>query len=445
MKYFESDTVELKRELVNSVKKEIISFLNTRGGTIFIGVDDDGTVVPILDHKQRDEMDKQIGNWIQDAFYPDTSSLVKYYFNEDDVMVIEVTEGPNKPYFLKEKGPRPSGVYKRVGSSARPVTNDEILTMIMSSRNFNFESEISREQKLTFKQFFEICKENHIGYTRRQLKSFGFINKDGYYTNLAQLMSDQNPIEVKFAAYDKHVNFIVKVTYKGSLVKILEDVLEHASRYNDVSAIIDGRSFKRIETLSYPGDSLREGILNAFCHADYSIPSNIKVEFYDHKVKITNPGGIYRASLKDIFDGVQTYRNPGLVNIFNKLGYIENFGTGIPRIQEAYELSDKKPVFNPTENFFKLSLPNMNYIASDPSIILVNDPVSPYIDQTLSKLDLFLLDIIVYHPGLSLSEILQLVREYDESLTEDIIQGSLEKLNHFVSFKENEGYYLKGN
>lgn len=61
-------------------------------------------------------------------------------------------------------------------------------------------------------------------------------------------------------------------------------------------------------------------------------------------------------------DGVQTYRNPGLVNILNKLHYIENFGTGIPRIIEAYANSNKKPVFDPSDNFFILTLLNLNYI-----------------------------------------------------------------------------------
>ena len=75
--------------------------------------------------------------------------------------------------------------------------------------------------------------------------------------------------------------------------------------------------------LSYTGASLHESILNAFCHSNYFIRANIKIEFYDDKVKITNPGGIYQATLEQIFDGVQTYRNPGLVNILSKLHYIE--------------------------------------------------------------------------------------------------------------------------
>lgn len=100
MKYMESDAVELKRELIPEVKKEIIAFLNTKGGTIYVGVSDDGTIVPFTDNAERDEMDTKVGNWIQDAFYPDTMALIRHYFNQDNVMVIEVVEGLNKPYYL---------------------------------------------------------------------------------------------------------------------------------------------------------------------------------------------------------------------------------------------------------------------------------------------------------------------------------------------------------
>ena len=453
MKYSESDIIELKKELTEDIKKEIVAFLNTNGGTIYVGVDDDGNVFPITKNKERDYVDTKIGNWIQDSFYPDVTSSIKYYFNNDNIVVIDVSEGKNKPYYLREKGPRPSGVYKRVGRSIRPAKEDEILSMIMSSKDFSYEKEISDEQDLTFKRFNSICEENNIIVDKRHYKSLGLINKEGLYTNLALLMSDQSPVEVKFAKYDRHMNFIVKKTYKGSLVKILEDVLEHASGYNDVSAIIDRKSFKRIETVSYPGDCLREGILNAFCHADYFIRSNIKIEFFNDKVKITNPGGIYNASMEDIMNGIQTYRNPALVNIFNKLGYIENFGTGIPRILNAYNNSFKQPEFNSSENFFILTLPNMNDPQSDPVYDLEKDPVNYMIKDSnnfycsLNDLDLMILKVVKEYPGLRVPALTEILVKDDSSITSDRIKNSLKRnLKDYIEFRgaaKNGGYYLK--
>lgn len=115
-------------------KKEILSFLNTDGGSVVIGVKDDGEILPITDNAIRDIIDTTISSWIQEAFYPRPYNLIKHYYNADDVMVIEIQGGNEIPYYLKEKGPKPSGVYKRVGRSCRQASEDEILSMIMESK-----------------------------------------------------------------------------------------------------------------------------------------------------------------------------------------------------------------------------------------------------------------------------------------------------------------------
>ena len=439
--YRETDLIELKQLLTDEVKNEINAFLNTKGGMIFVGVADDGTVIPFTDEKAKDEADLKIGSWIRDAFFPMPIDLIKHYFNEDNVLVIEVKEGTDKPYYLREKGPKPSGIYKRVGRSKRKATEEEILSMIMESKNYSYERDISEEQELTFKYFFSVCDENSIAHDKRHLKSLDLISKDGYYTNLALLLSDQSPIVVKFAKYDKNLNFIVKSEHKGSLLKVLNDVLEHAGNYNEISAVIDGSSFKRIEKVSYPGASLREAILNAFAHADYFIRSNIKVEFYEDKVKITNPGGIYRATLEEIMDGIQTYRNPGLVRILSKLKYVENFGTGIPRILNSYEKEEKKPVFDPTENFFRLTLPNLTF-NFDPLIDPIDDPIL----DPLNDFELSLLKIIKEVPGLNAPKLLDRVLTQYPDATIDKVKNALKrhlaKYCEFLGSRNKGGYYL---
>lgn len=105
------------------------------------------------------------------------------------------------------------------------------------------------------------------------------------------------------------------------------------------------------EIVSYPGASLREMILNAFVHADFFIRSNIKIEFFADKCIITSPGGIFNASMEEIMKGTQTYRNHKLVNIFDKLGLIENFGTGIPRTLDAYK---KDSLYSKQQRIFSM-------------------------------------------------------------------------------------------
>ena len=443
MTYVETNIVELKEIFIDDIKKEILAFLNTDGGTIYVGVKDNGKVVPFTERKEKDIIDGKISNWISDVFYPNTSSLIKYYFNDDNVFVIEVNQGLEKPYYLKEKGPKPSGTFKRIGTTTRMATESEILLMLLDSRKYSYEEDVSDEQELTFHYFNEMCDENNITHEERNMRSLRMINKDGKYTNLALMMSDQSPIVVKFAKYDKNFNFTTKKEYKGSLLKVLNNVLENAANYNDISAIITKDSWKRIETISYPGASLREGILNAFCHSNYFIRSNIKVEFYDNKAKITNPGGIYQATLKQIMDGVQTYRNPGLVNILNKLHYIENFGTGIPRIMEAYANSNKKPVFDPSGNFFILTLPNLNYIDA------INDQVKVGLikDDKLGDVEIALLRIISLNPGLNAVKLLNKAKQNYSDVTIDTIRNVIKrKLVDYIEFKgapKTGGYYIK--
>lgn len=121
MKYEESPNVELKSELVDDVKHELLAFLNSHGGTIYIGVDNGGSVCPI-EPSARDGIDSKLGNWIQEAFFPSPVRLIDHDYNDDGVLVIKVREGTNKPYYLKEKGPKPSGVFIRHGRSTRKAS-----------------------------------------------------------------------------------------------------------------------------------------------------------------------------------------------------------------------------------------------------------------------------------------------------------------------------------
>ena len=446
MIYIENDLCELKQELTDDVKKEIIAFLNSKGGTIYIGVTDDGVVKPITNNKIRDVIDTNLSSWIEEAFYPRPSNLINHYFNSDNIMVIEIKEGVEKPYYLKGKGPKPSGVYKRLGRSCRQASEDEILSMIMDSKDYYYEKDIAEEQELTFKFFFSVCEEQLINHQKRNLKSLGIINSDDKYTNLGLLLSDQSPIVVKFAKYDGNMNFLLKKEFKGSLLKILSQTIENASSYNDISAVIDTKTFRRIETFSYPELSLREGILNAFCHADFFIRSNIKIEFFPTYLKISNPGGIYKATLEDIMSGIQTYRNPGLVNILNKLKLIENFGTGIPRMTNSYSNYSEKPIFKPSDNFFILTLPNINQM-HDPLHDPLGDPLHDSLSANLKDFDLLVLKSIHQNPGFNSKKLLKIIALEDSTATIDKIKNSIKRhlkgLCEFRGDRSAGGYYLK--
>ena len=86
------------------------------------------------------------------------------------------------------------------------------------------------------------------------------------------------------------------------------------------------------------------------------------VTLYDDKFEIVSMGGLIDGiTIKEIFKGISSSRNPNLANIFYRLGYVESFGTGVGIILDSYEHCDKKPSFDATENTFSITLPNMNY------------------------------------------------------------------------------------
>ena len=139
--------------------------------------------------------------------------------------------------------------------------------------------------------------------------------------------------------------------------------------------------------------------------------------------------------MDDIMNGVQTYRNPRLVHVFDKLGMIENFGTGIPRTMESYKNYDVKPEFKATENFFFVTLPNVNYISNDS------------INDSINDLGLEILKTIKEYPGISAPKITLQIQKYDSSITlykiKNEIRRNLGNYVEHVGTKKTGGYYLK--
>lgn len=133
----ESYTIEYKLDLPekqNKLKAEIVSFLNSEGGEIHLGVHDNGTIDEQLVKNKKREWEQILSNWIINAFSPDVIHLIFLYPNEVPFK-IKILKGTNKPYFYKEgEGFNAKGVYVRVGSTKRVASFDEIQRMI----RFNF-------------------------------------------------------------------------------------------------------------------------------------------------------------------------------------------------------------------------------------------------------------------------------------------------------------------
>ena len=165
MLFRESETIELKEIVVDDIKKEIIAFANCGGGKLYVGVQDDGTVVG-LDNP--DSVSLQISNMVRDAIKPDVTMFLHYETIVEDgknIVAVDIQRGTDRPYYLAKKGMRPEGVYVRQGFSAVPATDTMIRRMIKETDGDRFEAMRCLNQELTFdmtKKEFELRKIENV-------------------------------------------------------------------------------------------------------------------------------------------------------------------------------------------------------------------------------------------------------------------------------------------
>ena len=355
----ESIHLELKKEYVKDILKTVIAFANTSGGKIYIGIDDDGKVLGV---QKLDTDILKLSNSIRDSIKPDitlfTSILVEK-IDSNDIIVVDVQKGASSPYYLTDKGIRPSGVYVRQGASSVPATDVAILKMIRDTDGDNFEELRSLNQNLDFDFLKKEFEDANIKLEHSQMRTFNIIDEDGLYTNLGLLLSEQCPHTIKAAVFEGSTKEIFKdrFEFSGSLLKQMKDVYSFLNRYNRTNSEITG--LKRTDTREYPEIALREALLNSIVHKEYSYSSSTLISVFDDKIEIVTIGGLTKGlSEDDIMLGVSILRNRNLANIFYRLKLIEAYGTGIPKIIESYNEYNVKPKIEISSNAFKITLPN---------------------------------------------------------------------------------------
>ncbi len=354
----EDNNTEYKREYTADIKKEIIAFANSGGGVIHVGRDNRGEAFPL---SNVDEILSQITNGIRDGILPDVTMFVGYDISESEI-IITVREGTHKPYFLTEKGLKPSGVYVRQGASSVPSSFEQIREMIKLTDGDKYEAVRSFAQELTFFSTEEEFLHRNVDFGESQRRTLGIINSDGLYTNLGLLLSDQCEHSIKFAIFNgtKKGEFKTRKEIFGSVIKQMHGAFDFLSLTNNLAATFSG--LDRIEQYDYPEEAVREAMLNAIVHRDYAFSGSIIVNVYDDRMEFVSLGGLMPGlRTEDLLLGISQPRNEKLANIFYRLKYIESYGTGLRRIMQYYEDYDVKPVIEATHGAFMLTLPNMNY------------------------------------------------------------------------------------
>lgn len=361
MHYQENETVELKSIVVDDIKKEIIAFANSDGGTLYIGIRDDGEVVGLNDP---DGTALQVSNMVRDSIKPDVTMFLHYKTIEEagkKIIEINVQRGTDRPYYLAKKGMHPEGVYVRQGYSAVPATDTAIRRMIKETDGDRFETMRCLEQELTFEATEKEFQFRNEEFGPQQMRTLKLVDNDGLYSNLALLLSDQNPYTIKVAVFQGTTQMIFKDRreFGGSLMKQMNEVYEYIDFRNQTRATIEKLS--RIDVRDYPVIAVREALLNLIVHRDYSFSASALISIYDDRIELVSIGGLMPGiDLEDVLAGLSVCRNQNLANVFYRLHLIEAYGTGLTKILEAYEGASEKPVISTTKNSFKIALPNVN-------------------------------------------------------------------------------------
>ena len=361
MIFQESETIELKATVTEEIKKEVVAFANGEGGRLYIGVQDDGSVIGLEDP---DGAALQISNMVRDAVRPDLTMFLHYETLQEDgkkIVAVDIQQGTERPYYIAKKGLRPEGVYVRQGYSSVPATNTAIRRMIKETDGDHFEEMRSLEQDLTFKTAEKEFSERNIPFGPSQMKTLGLVTQDGLYTNLGLLLSDQCVHTIKAAVFEGTAQneFKDRKEFSGSLFKQMEEVYDYIDFRNQIHSTF--QKLRRIDQRDYPEAAVREALLNLLVHREYAFRASSLISIFADRIEFTSIGGLVNGiTLKDVMMGVSVCRNEKLANVFYRLELIEAYGTGIRKIMEAYDGTGRKPLIEISDNAFKITLPNLN-------------------------------------------------------------------------------------
>lgn len=354
MEMKETRNLEFKQDITNSFLKTVSAFANYGGGEIKFGVADDGTLVGIKNPKQ---VCLDIENKINDSIepVPDYSLAI----SKDNVITLSVKEGYYKPYFYKSKA------YRRNDSATIEVDRLELSRLILEGQNKNFEDLPSKEQDLSFLVLQEKLRKV-LGIKKIDtdlLKTLELYDGESGYNNAAAILADKNLFcGIDIARFGESISVIFdRETFeKCSIIEQYEKSVNLFKKYYQYEEI---KSFVRETKELIPETAFREALANALVHRTWDLNAHIKIALFPERIEISSPGGLPKEiTREDYLRGhISILRNPIIGNVFFRLHYIERFGTGVLRINEAYKESDAKPIYEISENSIKITLPKIKF------------------------------------------------------------------------------------
>ena len=352
----ESNRIEFKSVLNDKMEKEIVAFLNNQeGGVLYIGLDDAGHP---LKNEGLDATQLKIADRIKNNILPSTMGLfdiVTEVIEEVPVIKIIVSSGLEKPYYIRSQGMSPSGCFTRIGTSTQPMTTAMIDDLYAKRIHTTLRNILSPRQDLNFSQLKIYYQERGFELNQNFANSLELLTPDGKYNYIAYLLADENGISIKVAKYagtDK-VDLIENEEYGYcSLIKATKSVLDKLKIENVTLAKVT--STTRIEKNLIEPVALREAVINAIVHNDFTREIPPVFEIFSNRITMTSYGGLIPGqSVDDFFSCSSMPRNRELMRIFKDVGLVEQLGSGMSRILKVYP----KDIFEISDHFIKVIFP----------------------------------------------------------------------------------------
>ena len=350
----ETNRIEYKRELSDGLEKEVIAFLNYReGGILYIGIDKNENVYGLAD-SDGDQL--KIKDRLKNNIRPSALGLFDIASEErtgKDILKIIIASGPEKPYHLKKYGMSEKGCFIRMGSSAEPMSQ-KMIDELFAKRTRNSISKIKAgRQDLSFGQLKIYYEEAGYNLGKAFAKNLELLTEDGAFNYAGYLLADKNNTSIKVAKYSgKTRTDLIESNEYGHecLVKATKQVIDKIAVENRTTTKITAK--ERQQTNLWNPIALREAIINAFVHNDYTNEITPKFEIFADRIEITSAGGLPEGlSKQEFFEGFSVPRNKELMRIFKDLELVEQLGSGIPRILEHYG----KESFSFSDNFLRMT------------------------------------------------------------------------------------------
>lgn len=341
----ESETAEFKENFDNETVETVGAFTNTTGGVILIGVSDDGKIKGVQIGK---DTVKRWANQISQSTEPRVIPEIEIAeIGGKSVVAIQIKEFPLKPVSVKGR------CFRRVGNSNRVMTPQEIADMHLRSTGTSWDKLPARDasaddiDQKRVRRYIKRTKDagrKNIGDDEEPLRVLEKLEltKDHQPTWAAILLFCKEPQRflsqavIHCGRFKEEATVVDDRMIQGTIVEQVEETIDFMRKNINVKFVMTGRP-EREQIWDYPFEALREAIINAVCHRDYTLPSNTEVRIYDDELIIWSPGGLpLGVTIDDLYKPhPSVLRNKGVGEVFYDMELIEKWGSGIDKMRKA--------------------------------------------------------------------------------------------------------------